>query len=91
MYKVFECSPKAKEKIIASDKIDFDDVSLKKHHLKKYPVDLLKVGECFTVPWGEASEPSLRQTAAKQNKIGDKKFCVISHKDLKCFEFARIQ
>ncbi len=88
-YQVFEASPQAKARIEAST--DAFGVVKSEHHRKKYPFDELQIGECFTIPSGEAKESSLRVSATNHGKNTGKKFCVIVHKEHACIEVARIK
>lgn len=87
-YEVKECSPKAAALIEGN--VDSVEPVINKHHRTKYPLDQLHVGQCFTVPFNEASEGSLRITASKRGKDANKKFCVFKHVEFGCFEVARI-
>ena len=57
---------------------------------KKYPIDDLQPGTCFTVPIADANVKSLKTLASKHSKNG-KEFTVITHEDLNVVEFARIK
>jgi len=57
---------------------------------KKYPIDDLQPGTCFTIPVAEANVKSLKTLASKHSKNG-KEFTVITHEEMGVVEFARIK
>jgi len=87
-YPIVEASPEAKAKI--TNYADVKQTFENDHHRSKYPFDALKIGECFTVPIGEANEASIRITATNRGKKVGKKFTVIKHRDFGLVEVARI-
>ncbi len=90
-YEIKDASPKAKFKIAEGAEgvaRAVDDST--PHHLAKYPFDALAVGQCFTVPIGEANEMSLRMLSSQRGKKVGKKFTVIKHYEYACIEVARI-
>ena len=57
---------------------------------KKYPIDDLQPGTCFTLPKAEANVKSLKTLASKRS-VNGKVFKVIVHDNPAVVEFARIE
>lgn len=87
-FELHDASPQAKKKITSY--VDTVGAHANDHHRIKYPFDELTIGKCFTVPFAEANETSLRLTASVRGKNSGKKFAVIKHNDLQIVEVARI-
>ena len=88
-YAIVECSPKAKEKINSYEDTKGIE-ALPTHQRAKYPWQAMKIGQAFAVPLAEGNEASLRNGASLYAKNSGKKFTVIRHGELGCFEVARI-
>lgn len=88
-FEIFPASPEAMKKI-KCEIVDKNDTFKNEHHRAKYPFDMLKIGECFTLKFGEYVEGSVRLSAFNSGKKNGKKFTVIKHKDLALIEVARI-
>lgn len=85
---IVEASPQAKARIASyEDKIGVNE---NVHHRTKYPFEQMKIGECFTIPFEEASDATLRVIATNKSKKLNKRFIVIKHKDFACIEVTRI-
>lgn len=89
-YEIFDCSPRAKAKIAEDAEANAKPVELEKHYRTKYPFGNLSVGQCFTIPFAEANELSVRNAASIYAKRTEKKFCVLRHNEHACLEVARI-
>ncbi|QZA70481.1 hypothetical protein AH03_1 [Erwinia phage AH03] len=89
---IYECSPEAKKLISELFKIGDGKVEEMKFNAK-YPFALLKIGDCFIIPFTEISANTLSSVRTCAKKYGEthyKKFAVIRHKDNDCYEIARI-
>lgn len=88
-FEIKECSPIATKLIKSRD--DNVGTSEPTHRNTVYPFQMLKIGECFTIPYDmKVNEIVLRNTASLKGKKQGKKFSVIKHDDYQCFEIARI-
>lgn len=90
-YRIHEASPQALAKITDEARKSAVPADTSNADKKlKLPFDFLQIGECFCVPFDEASESSLRVTSTNKGKKLQRKFTVIRHKNYACFEVARI-
>ncbi len=91
MFKLYECSPEAKEKI----KVSIPEVSILDKPMPDpreiYPLSALLVGQCFTVAIVDCNYDALRVAVSKRSKKLNRKFCVLKHKELNLIEVARIE
>ncbi len=85
---LFDCSPKAKEKIKTYD--DLIGIDATGEVWAKYPFRTMKIGKCFIVAFEAGKDKSLRTLAAQWKVKTGKVFIVIKHKESKLFEVARI-
>jgi len=88
-YNIVDCSPKARSKIESFEDTKGVEDALT-HQRSKYPYQLLKIGQAFTVPLSEGNEASLRNGASQHAKKSGKRYTVIRHAEYACFEVARI-
>lgn len=89
MYPLWDCSPRAREKIKSFE--DTIGVTVPKSTRVKYPFHSMAIGQSFAVPFAETNEQPLRNAASISGKLlGGKRFCVIKHTTGDAFEVARI-
>jgi hypothetical protein len=86
--KIYPASPAALAQIESfDDKIGTKPQTVGK---RRFPWNLMKIGECFVESYLDNTEKRLLQCCAFQKRYSGKQFAVIKHEDLKLFEVARI-
>lgn len=90
IYNVCRASPRALQLIDEGNDKPKGDTFVNTHHRSKYKFEQIDIGYCFTVPFAEANENSLRQMSLIHGKKLKRKFTVIKHNDHGLFEIARI-
>ena len=86
-YKIVTCSEKAKAMI---ETTEGEPVKYNAASYLLYPLDSMKIGDAFAVPFDHVREDSLRTVMSRKGKKKRKKFVVLKHDDMKVFEVARV-
>lgn len=92
-YTIQHCSPRALQRITTKkSKLK----TFKNYNpLVKYPLDELEIGEAFAIPFANEIERKrlisvLSATCGQKSKVSGKRFACLLHRDLGCYEVARI-